>query len=696
MPLGDRLSAARRRQFVGRSNELTVFRSALDADELPFQILFVYGPGGVGKTTLLNEFTHRCADVQAQTIYLDARTIDPTPEAFVGMLRRLLNLGPTESPLEILRAETHRRVLFVDTFELLLPLDVWLRESFLPELPENLLVVFAGREPPSAAWLADAGWQSLIRTVPLRNLSPDESRTYLSKRNVPVDQHPAVLNFTHGFPLALSLVAEVFAQRQDMLREFQPETSPDIVKALLERFVQKVPSPAHRATLEACALVRVTTEALLGEMLMMSDSVHDLFEWLRGLSFIEARADGLSPHDLAREALVADLRWRNPDWYKELHKRARNYYSTRVRQTHGLDQQRLLYDFVFLHRDNAVIRSMLEWQTGSSQIVADGLRETDRAVLIEMVEQHEGPESARYATDWLARQPEGVTVYRDEAGGIVGFIAMIALQRASADDLNSDPATRLAWEYVQRHAPLRAGEVATHYRFWMAAQTYQAVSPVQTQIFLTTVRYQLATPGLVYHFLPCANPDMWAGAFAYANLTRLTEIDYATDGKTYGVYAHDWRSEPPLAWLELLAEREVAGGQAATPPVRATPLIVLSETEFAGAVRDALRDFAQPDLLTANPLLRSRVVVDRAGAGSDVKQRVTVLQSLIKAATETLQSSPRDARLFRAVYHTYLKPAPTQEQAAELLDLPFSTYRRHLKSGITRLTEMLWQQEIGA
>jgi hypothetical protein len=324
------------------------------------------------------------------------------------------------------------------------------------------------------------------------------------------------------------------------------------------------------------------------------------------------------------------------------------------------------------------------------------MREADRDVLIAMVEQHEGHESARFASDWLARQPDGVTVYRDEAGRVVGFIAMVALQRATAEERNSDLATRRAWNYVQRYAPLRAGEAATHYRFWMGAETYQDVSPVQTLIFLNTVRYQLLTTGLVYHFLPCANPEMWAGAFAYANLTRLSELDYAIGGKTYGVYAHDWRSEPPLAWLELLAEREVTGGPAATPPTPPTPLIVLSETEFAQAVRDALRDFTQPDLLVTNPLIQSRLVLDRTGRAADARHCVIALQAIIKEAAETLQASPRDAKLYRAVYHTYLQPAPTQEQAAELLDVPFSTYRRHLKSSIQRVTEMMWQQEIGS
>jgi hypothetical protein len=180
------------------------------------------------------------------------------------------------------------------------------------------------------------------------------------------------LEFTHGHPLALSLVAEVFSQRGHV--GFRAEESPDVVKTLMERFVQQVPGPAHRAALEACALVRVSTQALLGEMLAMpasgaaSEGVHTLFEWLRVLSFVESSAEGIFPHDLARETLAADLRWRNPDWYVELHNRARKYYTDRLSQTSGLAQQRLMLDTVFLHRENAVIRSFFDWQTTGGMI----------------------------------------------------------------------------------------------------------------------------------------------------------------------------------------------------------------------------------------------------------------------------------------------------------------------------------------
>ena len=76
-------------------------------------------------------------------------------------------------------------------------------------------------------------------------------------------------------------------------------------------------------------------------------------------------------------------------------------------------------------------------------------------------------------------------------------------------------------------------------------------------------------------------------------------------------------------------------------------------------------------------------------------ERAAVLQALIRETAAVLQASPRDAKLHRAPYHTYLQPAPTQERAAELLDLPFSTYRRHLMAGIAQITDTLWQLEVG-
>jgi hypothetical protein len=181
---------------------------------------------------------------------------------------------------------------------------------------------------------------------------------------------------------------------------------------------------------------------------------------------------------------------------------------------------------------------------------------------------------------------------------------------------------------------------------------------------------------------------------AYANLVRLPVADFSVGERRFGLYGHDWRAEPPARWLSILADKEV-GIPVQNKPVLSEPVIVLSEAEFSGAIRQALQDFTRPNLLTSNPLLRSRMVTERVDPDSKPAERVETLRTLLKEAAAKLQSNPRDEKLFRALDHTYFHPAATQEIAAEQLDLPFSTYRRHLTAGIQRLTEMLWQHEIG-
>jgi hypothetical protein len=274
-------------------------------------------------------------------------------------------------------------------------------------------------------------------------------------------------------------------------------------------------------------------------------------------------------------------------------------------------------------------------------------------------------------------------------------VMRVALHEADGEDRETDPAVRAAWGYLERNAPLRPGEKCTLFRFWMARDTYQAVSAMQSLLFGNAAQHYLTTSGLAFSFFPTADPDFWAPMFAYVDLARLPEADFEVGGRRYGAYAHDWRVTPPMAWLDLLAEREIAAEPLSVSPPESEPLVVLDEPGFAAAVKDALRDFHRPDRLRNNPLLRSRVVVERAGAGADDEAGTSAMRDLLTQAAESLQASPREAKCYRALYRTYFNPSPNQERAAELLGLPFSTYRRHLKGGVTRVGEILWQKEIG-
>jgi hypothetical protein len=690
--LADRLNIERQRRFVGRSAELLLFQQALRSPSLPFHVLHIYGPGGIGKTTLLHEFEQISAQSGVEACYLDARSVEPVAEAVQAALRLRMGLAQEIAVGEALARQAARFVLLIDSYEALAPLDGWLRDQFLPQISSEVLVVLASRDQPSLSWRTDPGWQGLIQLLPLTNLSRADSLGYLASRQVPPSQHAAVLDFTYGHPLALALVADLFAQRPNA--SFRPDDAPDMIRILLAQFVQRVPGPAHRAALEACALVRLTSEDLLGAMLSMPD-VHELFEWLRDLSFIEQGGQGLFPHDLVREALDLDLRWRNPPWYAELHRRARAYYAAQIPQGSLRQQQRSLADYIFLHRHSPAVRPFFEWRAGGN-LLPESARPADWPALLAMITRHEGAAAAQIAAHWYARQPEGLLVLRTADGSPAGLLWALDLSHIEPAELQADPAVTAAWGYLQGQAPLRPGEQATLFRFWMADESYQDVSAVQSLIFVHMVAHYLTTPGLAFSFLPCARPDFWAAAFSYADLRRIPEADFTVGGRAYGVYGHDWRSVPPLAWLALLAERETASEEqlAASGAASAPGLLVLAEDEFAEAIREALRNLSRSDALASSPLLRSRLVARRAGAQASVGERVAALQELIRASCEQLHSSPRDLKLYRALYHTYLQPAATQELAAELLDLPFSTFRRHLREGIARVTASLWQAEL--
>ena len=177
---------------------------------------------------------------------------------------------------------------------------------------------------------------------------------------------------------------------------------------------------------------------------------------------------------------------------------------------------------------------------------------------------------------------------------------------------------------------------------------------------------------------------------AYIDFQRAADADFEVGGRRYGVFARDWRRSDVSAWLELMAERELSGDPAALcAEPAAAPLLALSQPEFAAATRRALRDLHHGDALAASPLARARVVHERAPQPAG-----EALRSLLEEAIDALRADPRDAKPLRALERTFLRPAPTQEAAAELLGLPFSTYRDHLARGIQRVVDWLWQREL--
>jgi hypothetical protein len=681
--IADRLALARRQRFVGRAAEVALFHSALDAATPDFVVLLVHGPGGIGKTTLVQHFHRLAQQAGRPVVRLDMRDVTAEPNAFLGVLCHALGIDGTSTE-DVGERWARDGVLILDTFETATALDGWLREAFLPRLPARALVVIAGRTPPASAWSTDVEWAPLTRIISLRNLPPEESQAYLSLRGVAPPRQGEILASTYGHPLALSLAADAVT-RADTSATFDLAHEPDLVQALLQKLLDEPPSAHHRLALYACATVPALNEAMLAAALDEADT-QAVFDWLASLSFIEAGPRGLFPHDLARELLYADSRWRNAELRRTLNGRLLAYLYAQVQQAQGLQRQRLWYDAIYVQRYSPAMRPYYAW-TPSPTAYADAARDADIAQILQMTERHEGAESAAIAAYWWQRQPSAFLAFRDLAGRLVGYAAFLRLEEATEEDRRVDPGTRCVLDHVARQGPLRAGEEILSARFGMAHDEYQLPPAAMNVLAATASVYWTTRPRLAWSFVALADPVHFEPMFTSIHMWRMPAADYAVGGRSYGVFGHDWRIEPVMQWLATKVERASAYGPS-EPSVEPTePLLVLSEADFAEAVRRALRDCSQRDALGRNPLLRTRLFQGRAATDA--------LRALLIEATDTLKARPRDHKAHRALWHTYIEPVATQEQAAERIGLPFNTYRYQLARGTQAVTQWMWQREIG-
>ncbi|GAB7037713.1 hypothetical protein [Catenuloplanes niger] len=569
-------------------------------------------------------------------------------------------------------------VLLIDAFEHCQGLEGWLRDRFLPRLPDRTVIAVAGRRPLDLGWRTDPGWGPLVRVLPVGALTAAESAELLRARGVAAEQQPDLVAYANGHPLALSLAAEV------AVREGAWQPSQDLTSALLRRLVEEVPSPAHRQALHICAHARGTTEALLRAALPGQDTA-PIFEWLRDQPYIEEGRDGLRPHDMVRDVLDTDLRWRDPVTYQAMH---RGMLAHLVREVQAAAPGSLLHrvDAVnYLHRNGRIKRRYYRF-TGRGGVAETRLRAGDHAALIDMTGRVDGPESAELVAHWLRHQPDAFHVHRragtDEP---VGFLTLLRLGTADERLASTDPVTAAAWAHTDATAPLREEEHIGIARFIVDPVTYQRPSEIM----------DLVLQRLVGTYLTAARPawsyTLWSDP-SWDELMRYSQHDLVTKLPQGALYGHDWRARPLAGWLDGVGAEDLFGSRPEPDGTAPDGYTVLSRSGFDAAVRDALRRRHDPDRGAANPLLGTRLIREYPAPDP-----ATALDRLLTEAVEEIgpESSPHQ-RLYETLRVTYFEGLPSQEAAAARLTMPMTTYRRHLNRAVDRVAERLWLREMAA
>jgi len=160
---------------VGRDRELAVLMDAVEA-EAPL-VRFVQGPSGIGKTTLIQALISSLTQKGTRALFVDGRDVEPTPQGVLSALARALGAGETslKAAPAALNAAGPRVVLVIDAYEPLGLVDTWLRQAFIPALPDNVRIVIATQLPPGPQWTEAVQWRGHVDLFDLEPLSDEDA-----------------------------------------------------------------------------------------------------------------------------------------------------------------------------------------------------------------------------------------------------------------------------------------------------------------------------------------------------------------------------------------------------------------------------------------------------------------------------------------------------------------------------------------
>lgn len=257
------------------------------------RILFLHGPGGIGKSAALRDLGRRAAERGYRVTQLDGRELGVATGGE-------LSLAPAtgthdEDPL----------LLLIDEADAL-GAGIHVLGRTLGRLPDSARVVLAGRRPPTDRWLPDQ-LEGLVHHLRVAPLPPSAAEELLCRHGVEDPaRRAAIVTWAMGSPLAL-----VLAATGGDVSAFDPDRSEDLVRRLAGSVLGSSLEGVDRELLEVAALTWAIDEAMLADVLPGRDP-SETFAALTALTVVERRGERATLHRLLARAVAERLEVQDP------------------------------------------------------------------------------------------------------------------------------------------------------------------------------------------------------------------------------------------------------------------------------------------------------------------------------------------------------------------------------------------------
>lgn len=388
-------------RFVGRESELAAAAELLDPRS-PSRILFVHGPGGIGKSALLRAVARRAEEAGFRVSRIDARTLRPELESAVEAVESDGACG---------------RVIVLDEVDALGSRLEALRDRLLDSLGESSRVVLAGRRGPSASW-REGGLDAIVVSLPLRPLGIIEATALLRAGGVDAERIAGVVEWAQGSPLALTVAVGTPAGR--------PEgDSPAALEQRLTQWLVGQPIlDASRDVLEVAAVAR-TLDARLLSAALPGQATRDGLRRLAALPVVERFGDDIALHAVLAASIRAHLRATEPTRAAALTRRIAEHLATRAKLG---DMGALLRLSRLL--EGAELRDAIGNEPSETHYADSRLQPGELARFGREHDFDSGPDW-REVVAWLERRPDRTLLIRRREGPLVmvsGFVPVRALR----------------------------------------------------------------------------------------------------------------------------------------------------------------------------------------------------------------------------------------------------------------------------
>ncbi len=650
--------------FYGREQELDSIRQLMQYDGP--RIVHIYGPGGIGKTALIQKY---CQDDSASDFFQLQLTDDD--HVIVNTSSQSISIDHLHHFMNNCASCCENVVFVIDPFEPWKKHFQRLVSFSLPRLAPSVRILSASRFPLEQSWPKYADGKQSIYNLELKPL--DQTASYRFAESLGIRSFETLHNITkfcRGFPFAIQHISQDTLLEGDEVigsRLYKVKFYHEAVKFLLKNVKL---SHAQSKLLDAASMLWSFDYDLITHLLQCDVNIH-VFRTFCELPFIKLTPEGWQVLNSIRPWIRKDFNFRSPELHTAYLHKARSYLLKRLHQKkpnerssiylqllHLIDHD-ILHSYCFLESfDEFDIRPVLKDELPTVKMMFTRFHHSVPGFFPDLTMQED------YLEEYFDLSPDTFYGFYNKKRLIL-FVSALPLTRRIRKELINNP----TYSRYIKHSAYQENEII----MWIASFQPEFGASAVGLAFMFGYS-KIAPNSLMTVITPFPEAHQLMESMGYQ---RLSWGDYVSeDGVVYKAYQLDLREG-------LLSERLLTSREANSP------VLSPSQPEMIEQTKHLLIHFhnfeENQNFVSGYPYLRKYI-----HSKHELSEAANQLRKLILSIVEEwCDANGQNAAYGTILRLSYIQNSGNHETIAQRMNMALSTYYRNLKKAVTKMSDAI-------